>query len=117
MLQVVRIDAPYGDRVPKMPAQDWNYHRDLVGETRTDVKPLNVVQPEGPSFQVGWVSSEVNSQSLPMPVQPRKPMCRSLLWVGLGHDLRLASSVSGLFNVHSVRRSAVVGSSCKRSTD
>ena len=54
MLQVVRIDAPYGDRVPKMPAQDWNYHRDLVGETRTDVKPLNVVQPEGPSFQVGW---------------------------------------------------------------
>lgn len=54
-LQVVHIDKPHGDQVPELPDADVNYHRDIAGDERpwrTDIKPLNVVQPEGPSFLV-----------------------------------------------------------------
>ncbi|KXZ45138.1 hypothetical protein GPECTOR_58g587 [Gonium pectorale] len=49
---VIRIDLPY-----KGPEVEWNkvnnnYHTALQTEVRTDLKPLNVVQPEGPSFTV-----------------------------------------------------------------
>ena len=35
-----------------MPTENYNYHHKLVDEWRTDLKPLNVEQPEGPSFKV-----------------------------------------------------------------
>jgi len=35
-----------------MPSDNYNYHSKLVNEWRTDLKPLNVDQPEGPSFNV-----------------------------------------------------------------
>ena len=49
---MVRIDAPHKDSPPQMPTEDYNYHRNLVSQWRTDIKTLNVDQPEGPSFQV-----------------------------------------------------------------
>ncbi len=36
----------------KLPEEASHYHRDYVKVTRTDLKPLDVVQPEGPSFKV-----------------------------------------------------------------
>jgi len=46
------MDKPHQDKPPKMPTENYNYHHKLVNEWRSDLKPLNVDQPEGPSFQV-----------------------------------------------------------------
>lgn len=35
-----------------IPMQNNNYHRDLADKFRDTIKPLHVVQPEGPSFSV-----------------------------------------------------------------
>ena len=46
------FDAP--DAVP-VPRREHRYDRDNLGPFRPDLKPLNIVQPEGPSFTVdGW---------------------------------------------------------------
>ena len=51
-LQVVRIDRQY-DIAPPIPDVDQNYHRNLIEKPwRSGLKPLNIVQPEGPSFTV-----------------------------------------------------------------
>ncbi|KAF8068451.1 maoI [Scenedesmus sp. PABB004] len=48
---VVRIDKH--SVPPAVPAADSNYHSELFpGPWRSDLKPLDVVQPEGPSFTV-----------------------------------------------------------------
>lgn len=49
--QVVEIKRLHKGTV-KLPEEASHYHRDYVGATRTDIKPLDVVQPEGPSFKV-----------------------------------------------------------------
>lgn len=46
------MDHPHHDKPPKMPTENYNYHQNLVKDWRTDLKPWNVDQPEGPSFQV-----------------------------------------------------------------
>ena len=49
------MDKPYKGSGKKweMPTQDDNYHRNLQDKPwRTSLKPLNIDQPEGPSFQV-----------------------------------------------------------------
>ena len=51
-LQVVHIDLPYKSQTPEVPSANNNYHRNLHREWRADLKPLNVEQPEGPSFEV-----------------------------------------------------------------
>ena len=41
---------------PELPTTDSNYHRDLLAEERPwrrDLRPLDVMQPEGPSYTVG----------------------------------------------------------------
>ncbi|KAJ9529491.1 hypothetical protein QJQ45_013830 [Haematococcus lacustris] len=51
--QVVHIDKY--SRAPPAPMKEHNYHRDLLPPDlawRTDLKPLDIVQPLGPSFQV-----------------------------------------------------------------
>lgn len=49
--KVVHIDKPHGDNPPKVPDNDINYHKDLCEfPVRADLKPLNVVQPDGPSW-------------------------------------------------------------------
>ena len=53
LLQVICIDQPHHVTPPKMPAENYNYHRKLVSDWRTDLKPWNVIQPQGPSFKVG----------------------------------------------------------------
>ena len=51
-MEVVRVDD-YG-LVP-LPPEDGNYGAEFVGEFRGDVRPLEITQPEGPSFEVdGW---------------------------------------------------------------
>ncbi|DBA72671.1 TPA: putative terpene-alkaloid biosynthetic cluster [Trebouxia sp. C0005] len=50
--KVIHMDKPHQDKPPKMPTETYNYHHKLVNSWRTDLKPLNVDQPEGPSFQV-----------------------------------------------------------------
>ncbi len=46
------LDEPEAIPVPK---KKRNYHRDALPPPRTDVKPLDIVQGEGPSFRVdGW---------------------------------------------------------------
>eukprot|EP00884_Botryococcus_braunii_P003392 jgi/Botrbrau1/13053/Bobra.0187s0015.1 len=48
--KVVHVDKPYKSP-PEIPSRDMNYHRSLFGGPwRSDLKPLDVVQPEGPSF-------------------------------------------------------------------
>ena len=43
------------EAVIPIPMKNRNYNREAVAQTRTDLKPLNIVQPEGPSFTVdGW---------------------------------------------------------------
>ncbi|KAJ9530268.1 hypothetical protein QJQ45_023557, partial [Haematococcus lacustris] len=51
--QVVHIDKY--SRAPPAPMKEHNYHRDLLPPDlawRTDLKPLDIVQPLGPSFKV-----------------------------------------------------------------
>ena len=50
-LQLVKIECAWKGQ-PPFAKQDFNYHHKLVGPTRTDIKPLDIVQPEGPSFNV-----------------------------------------------------------------
>ncbi|QBD77661.1 primary-amine oxidase [Ktedonosporobacter rubrisoli] len=55
-LEVVRLED---DGVQDIPAARANYTAEAVGQMRTDLKPLSIVQPEGPSFvvqgnQVSW---------------------------------------------------------------
>jgi len=46
------VDEPEAIPVPR---RKRNYGRDDLGPSRADVKPLDIVQPEGPSFTVdGW---------------------------------------------------------------
>lgn len=54
--QVVQVDKPYkgSGKTWEMPRTDDNYHRNLQDKPwRSTLKPLNIDQPEGPSFQVG----------------------------------------------------------------
>jgi primary-amine oxidase len=48
-MEVIRIDD-YG--VIPVPRQLGNYTADAVGPLRTDLKPVSITQPEGPSFSV-----------------------------------------------------------------
>ena len=48
-MKVIRVED-HG--VVPLPPNPGNYATEFVEEFRTDVKPLNIVQPEGPSFKV-----------------------------------------------------------------
>ncbi len=48
-MEVVRVED-YG--VVPLPPTDSNYTPEAVGQLRTDLKPLEIIQPEGPSFTV-----------------------------------------------------------------
>ena len=48
-MEVMRVDD-YG-LVP-LPPEDGNYGAEFIGEFRGDLKPLEITQPEGPSFEV-----------------------------------------------------------------
>jgi hypothetical protein len=51
--KVIRIDQPHGDNPPKIPMECVNYHSDLCEyPVRTDLKPLNIIQPEGGSWTI-----------------------------------------------------------------
>ncbi|HZP15147.1 MAG TPA: primary-amine oxidase, partial [Nocardioides sp.] len=48
-MRVVRVED--GEVVP-LPPSDANYTEEAVGTIRADLKPIEITQPEGPSFQV-----------------------------------------------------------------
>jgi primary-amine oxidase len=48
-MKVIRVEE-YGHW--PLPPQQGNYAADRVTKTRTDIKPLDISQPEGPSFEV-----------------------------------------------------------------
>lgn len=48
-MEVIRVED-YG--VVPLPPTPGNYSTEFVREVRTNIKPLNIVQPEGPSFEV-----------------------------------------------------------------
>ena len=48
-MEVIRVED-YG--VVPLPPKDGNYTPEYVKNYRTDIKPLEIVQPEGPSFEV-----------------------------------------------------------------
>lgn len=50
--RVIRIDLPLKGPTIEWNKENNNYHTALQGKTRTDMKPLNIIQPEGPSFTV-----------------------------------------------------------------
>ena len=51
-LQIVHMETPHSVNV-KVPELDVNYHHTLQEQGwRGGLKPLNVVQPQGPSWQV-----------------------------------------------------------------
>ncbi len=51
-MEVVRVDD-YG--LAPLPPEPGNYSAEFVGKFRDDLKPLEITQPDGPSFQVdGW---------------------------------------------------------------
>lgn len=54
-VQVIHVDMY--DQPARMPPLMVNYHKDLAKATtgqewRSDLKPINITQPEGPSFSV-----------------------------------------------------------------
>lgn len=52
-MEVIRVDDHYADRDPvPVPRGESNYEADLVGATRNGIKPLDVVQNDGPSFSI-----------------------------------------------------------------
>lgn len=57
LVQIVQIDCAWKEQPPPFAKQDFNYHHKLVGPTRTDIKPLDIIQPEGPSFTVSLLIS------------------------------------------------------------
>ena len=72
------MDKPYKGSGKKweMPTKDDNYHRTLQDKPwRNTLKPLNIDQPEGPSFQVLCTSRNPSffsdaMQARPQPLQP-----------------------------------------------
>ena len=48
-MEVIRVED-YG--VVPLPPQSGNYAREFIEEFRSDLKPLEITQPEGPSFEV-----------------------------------------------------------------
>jgi primary-amine oxidase len=51
-LNAMKVVAVEDHRLAALPKEDGNYTADAVGPLRTDVKPLEIRQPEGPSFEV-----------------------------------------------------------------
>lgn len=59
--KVVRIDDTYSGIPPEVPKANINYHEKLCEiPARTDIKPLNITQPDGPSFTV--IGNEIEWQ-------------------------------------------------------
>jgi primary-amine oxidase len=48
-MEVIRVED-YG--IVPLPPKAGNYSREYIPQFRTDLKPLDIVQPEGPSFEV-----------------------------------------------------------------
>ena len=100
-LQLVKIECVWKGQ-PPFAKQDFNYHHKLVGPTRTDIKPLNIVQPEGPSFTVSpLLPSLPSSEVLP---HSDLPYCSgpSLMLHACGIDARMSHCVCLAIRAHAL---------------
>ena len=80
---MVQVDKPYKGSGKKweMPTKDDNYHRTLQDKPwRNTLKPLNIDQPEGPSFQVLCTSRNQRFFSNAMRTRPQP--VQTLMHVG-----------------------------------
>ena len=68
-MEVMRVDD-YG--VIPLPPNDGNYASEFVGEFRQDLKPLEITQPEGPSFTVDGYSVTWQKWHLRVGFTPRE---------------------------------------------
>ncbi|GAB7053615.1 MULTISPECIES: primary-amine oxidase [Paenibacillus] len=56
----------------KIPAQEANYTPDRVGPLRTGIKPIEIIQPEGPSFTVNGHEVEWQNWNFRIGFNPRE---------------------------------------------
>ena len=93
------MDQPHHDKPPKMPTENYNYHQNLVTDWRTDLKPWNVDQPEGPSFQVHIISTQniAKTQAVLAPA-----LAEQHVWVAINSSLLL--TCTGMFWLVILRR-------------
>jgi primary-amine oxidase len=68
-MEVVRVED-YG--VVPLPPKDGNYTPEFVKDYRKDIKPLEIVQPEGPSFEVNGHEIRWQKWSLRIGFTPRE---------------------------------------------
>ena len=68
-MEIMRIDD-YG--VVPLPPKDGNYAAEFVGDFRQDLKPLEITQPEGPSFKVDGHSVSWQKWHLRIGFTPRE---------------------------------------------
>ena len=68
-MEVMRIDD-FG--VIPLPPEDGNYAAEFVGQFRQDLKPLEITQPEGPSFAVDGYSVSWQKWQLRVGFTPRE---------------------------------------------
>ena len=74
-----------------VPARDYPWHRNRIeGPWRKGIKPLDIVQPEGPSFtvdgyNVSWLVSGAGPAGLGCRAQQPGRTGLALLASGLGH--------------------------------
>ncbi len=60
------------DTIVPIPMKQRNYDREVQQNTRTDLKPLNIVQPEGPSFTVDGYAVAWQNWSFRLGFTPRE---------------------------------------------
>ena len=71
MVQLIRIECAWKGTPPPFAKMDGNYDHRLVGPPRTGIKPLDIVQPEGPSFMVCAPDIDMPTCLLSRPWAPR----------------------------------------------
>ena len=88
-MEVMRIDD-YG--VVPLPPNPGNYAAEFVGEFRQDLKPLEITQPEGPSFKVDSHGVSWQKWHLRIGFTPRE----GLVLYTVGYECRCSAIPSSL---------------------
>ena len=92
VVQLVKIECAWKGQ-PPFAKQDFNYHHKLAGPTRSGIKPLNILQPEGPSFTVSPSPPALSSSTV---------LCRSSMPWHSGPSLMLHARDADAWAPHCV---------------
>jgi len=82
------VDLVDEEKAVPVPRKPHNYGREAYPETRPDVKPLNIVQPEGPSFTVEGYQVRWQGWSFRVGFTPREGLVLHELAIQDGDRLR-----------------------------